>query len=220
MPPRLILLVRHAQSEHHIRRLSGGWIDTPLTPLGHEQSRRLAARLRVELPDTAVRLYSSDLIRAQETARYIGEAFRVEPALDARLREHNNGLAANMTIDEVRTRYPGALAVGIDARPYPEAETMREFYARAGEYLGALQDEGGVPVLVSHGGTISKLVASWLRLSAESAAGTGFAMHTTAITVLLEDARGERIIERHNDIAHLSGTDGWIPLSDLVKSID
>jgi broad specificity phosphatase PhoE len=132
MPSRLILLIRHAQSEHHVRRLSGGWTDTPLTPLGHEQSRRLATRLRAELPDTVIRLYSSDLIRAQETARCIAEQFEVEPIIDARLREHNNGVAAGLTIDEVRVRFPNALRASIDERPYPEAETAREFYARQG----------------------------------------------------------------------------------------
>jgi hypothetical protein len=45
-------------------------------------------------------------------------------------------------------------------------------------------------------------------------------MHTTAITVLLQDARGERVVERCNDIAHLSGAEGWIGLSDLEKMVD
>jgi probable phosphoglycerate mutase len=93
--PRLAILVRHAQSEHHVLGLTGGWTDTPLTALGHEQSRLVAARLTDELGVTPVRLYSSDLVRAHETARHIGEAFGVEAVLDERLREHNNGECAN-----------------------------------------------------------------------------------------------------------------------------
>ena len=47
---------------------------------------------------------------------------------------------------EVRARYPDALSVGIDERPYPDAETRREFYRRAGACLDALPDGVGVPV--------------------------------------------------------------------------
>ena len=38
-PPPAIIIVRHGQSEHHVRGLTGGWTDTPLTALGHGQRR-------------------------------------------------------------------------------------------------------------------------------------------------------------------------------------
>ena len=220
MTPPLIFVVRHAQSEHHVRGLSGGWTDTSLTALGHEQSRLLAARLRSELADTPIRLYSSDLARASETAAHIAEQLGVEPILDARLREHNNGIAANMTIADVRAQFPNALSCGIDERPYPEAETAREFHARAGAFLEGLPEGGGVPVVVSHGGTISHLVSCWLKLPVEAADGIGFAMHTTGITVLLRQPWGEHVVERSNDVAHLSGVGGWVGLGELVRVVE
>lgn len=100
MRPPLVILVRHAESEHHVRGLTGGWTDTPLTALGHEQARRLASRLHHELGDRPIRVLTSDLRRARETADHVSAALGIEPVLDRRLREYNNGAAANLTLDE------------------------------------------------------------------------------------------------------------------------
>ncbi len=99
MPQRTVILIRHAQSEHHVLGLSGGWTDTPLTNLGHSQAQAVANRLRAELKGIPIRLFSSDLLRTQDTAGHISAAFGVEPILDWRLREFNNGEAANLTLE-------------------------------------------------------------------------------------------------------------------------
>lgn len=218
--PRLIVLVRHAQSEHHVLRLTGGWTDTPLTALGHEQSRRLAVRLRSELGARPVRLVSSDLKRAMETAQHIAGAFGVVPVPDPRLREHNNGERANLTIEEAKQRWPDtwAVPVPLDTRAYPGAETPREFYQRAGGFMDELDGEGPLPVVVTHGGTMVCLVARWLKLTPEAANAIGFSAYTTGITVLESDEHGSRIVERLNDAAHLSGLEGSVNFGDLAPA--
>ncbi|MBI5288142.1 MAG: histidine phosphatase family protein [Chloroflexi bacterium] len=214
---RLMVIVRHAESEHHVRRLTGGWTDTPLTEAGHEQARVLAARLAAELAGHRVSLYSSDLKRAAQTAQHIGEAFGEAVAFDQRLREHNNGAAANMTIEAAAARYPETWAVNVplDTRAYEGAETPRQFYERAGAFIDQIEADGSVPVVVTHGGTMICLVARWLRLSAETLQPIGFSAHTTSITVLSEDRHG-RQVERLNDTAHLYGSAGHVRIGDLV----
>lgn len=215
--PRLIVLVRHAQSEHHVRRLTGGWTDTPLTEPGHEQARVLAARLAAELAGHRLSLYSSDLRRAAQTARHISDALVTPVTFDARLREHNNGAAANMTIEDAAARYPEtwAVPVRLDTRAYEGAETPREFYERAGAFIDDIESDGSVPVVVTHGGTIVCLVARWLRLSAEVLEPIGFSSDTTSITLLRNDRHGRRL-ERLNDTAHLSGDGGGVRIGDLL----
>jgi probable phosphoglycerate mutase len=219
--PRLVILVRHAQSEHHVLGLTGGWTDTPLTALGHEQSQALGARLRDELGAQPVRLYSSDLLRAMDTAQHIGEAFGVEAIADARLREHNNGECADLTIEEAKARWPDtwAVPVPLDVRAYPGAETPREFYDRTGGFIDDLDDDGTIPIVVTHGGTMICLVARWLRLAAEAVEPIGFSAYTTGITVLESDAHGSRIVERLNDTAHLGGGHGSASLGDLLAKL-
>jgi probable phosphoglycerate mutase len=212
--PPLVILVRHTESQHHVARLTGGWTDTPLTERGREQAARTGRRLRDELSGRRVRLYSSDLLRAAETASLIGEALGVAVEPEPLLREHNNGECAGLTHDEAAARYPDTwlMPVPLDRRPYPGAETPREFYARAGAFIDALQagpDE--IPVAVTHGGTLICLVARWLGLPAEVLNPFGFDFYTGSITVLRCDRFGPEI-ERMNDIAHLVGTPGWVPI--------
>ncbi|MEO8541906.1 MAG: histidine phosphatase family protein [bacterium] len=213
-----VILVRHAQSEHHINGLTGGWTDTPITELGHRQAELVAKRLRAELAGVEVRLVTSDFRRAHDTARHIASEFNIEATLDPRLREFGNGVAAWMNAAEARTRFPEPSGPWHpDYRHWPEGETWRDVHTRAGQFLESLSFDGALPIVVSHGGTIDALIACWLRLSAEAFAGVGFAAHVTSITVLQQDEHGSRRVERVNDTAHLNGTEGHISLSQALR---
>lgn len=218
-PPSAIILVRHGQSEHHVRRLTGGWTDTPLTGLGHEQARLLAARLRAELPARNVRVIASDLSRAAQTAEHVATAFDVAVEFDQRLREHNNGESVNMTIDEARARWPDARDMRMGERMVPGAETGAEFYARARSFIDEMEDDDVLPLVITHGGTIRMMAAAWLRMSDDALDYAHFASHPTGITTLIAwgDDRRERMVERANDIAHLAGVEGWMNLADVLR---
>ena len=98
-----LILVRHGQSEHHILGLTGGWTETPLTPLGRVQAQAAAERCRqLLLDDSSVCLFSSDLLRASQTAAYVAEALRTECRLEPGLREINNGVAVGLTWQEAK----------------------------------------------------------------------------------------------------------------------
>ena len=211
-----LILVRHAESEHHVKRLSGGWTDTPITELGHQQAHRVAQRLKAELDGLPIRLYTSDFLRTRNTAEHIAGAIGVEPVADERLREFNNGEAANLTIDEALQRWPERPGPWPpDHRQWPGGETWRELYARAAAFLDSLEFDGGIPLVVTHGGTVQALVAMWLRLTPEAMTSISFATHVTALTVL-EERDGVRRIERLNDIGHLEGIDGHVQLASLA----
>jgi probable phosphoglycerate mutase len=216
---RVIILIRHGESEHHVRGLTGGWTDTPLTEAGHEQAHRLAARLRAELGDAPIALYTSDLVRASGTAGHIAEAFGVEATHDDRLREHNNGEAANMTMAEARERYAEQFARPwtMDDRPFPGCESFRELYARAAAFLDDLPAGGGTPVVVSHGFTLMYLVAKWLRLPPEAMEPIGFSMHPTSITTLVRDRFDNPWVERMNDVSHLGELGAAFGLDRVLK---
>ncbi len=75
-----LFLIRHAQSDEHIRDITGGWSDTRLTEPGREQARRTGLRLRRMLDGRPAALASSDLARAADTAHLIGEIWRLSPS--------------------------------------------------------------------------------------------------------------------------------------------
>ena len=215
-PTRMLIVVRHGESEHHVRRLTGGWTDTPLTALGHEQAERLAVRLRDELGATPLRLYTSDLQRAAQTAVHIGDALGVKPTEDARLREHNNGAAAGLTFEQAQERFPDAWDGdwALDTRPFPGAETWREFYERTAPFVDEL--EHAVAIAVTHGGTILNLVTRWLMLPPSTIETAGFDAYPTSIFVLRSDERGRPIAARMNDTAHLEGMQGHVTIRSLI----
>lgn len=90
---RQIIVVQHCQSEHHINEMSGGWTDTPLTNLGQEQAHLVGLRISGIIGDENYTLYSSDLLRAKQTAEIIAKHINVNIIEDKGLREINTGVA-------------------------------------------------------------------------------------------------------------------------------
>ncbi|GMA60764.1 histidine phosphatase family protein [Alicyclobacillus fastidiosus] len=73
-----VVLVQHCQSEHHINDMSGGWTDTPLTELGRKQAQLIAQKLIHSMNGDEYVLYSSDLLRASQTAEILGKNLGLE----------------------------------------------------------------------------------------------------------------------------------------------
>lgn len=88
-----VLLVTHTEAQHHVDGLVGGWFDSELTPRGHKQVVCVAAAVAERIGTSAVRLYSSDLRRAHQTARHIADRLGVNVTTDDRLRERSFGEA-------------------------------------------------------------------------------------------------------------------------------
>lgn len=217
MPERRAILVRHAESEHHVLRLSGGWTDTPLTQLGHEQARLVAQRLRREVTG-AVRVYSSDLKRAAETAAHIGTAFDVAVTTDWRLREGNNGEAIGLTVAEMLERFPQQpFPHDLDYRPFSGGETGREFAVHVASFVDELEYGDGVPIIVTHGGTMLPFISRWLGIPIETTSSWELSSSVTGITVLRTGWHGMGEIERFNDVAHLDGTESYVSIGRAVS---
>ena len=87
-----VLFVRHGESEHHVKGLTGGWTDTPLTDLGRQQIRSTAERLKSMVKGGEL-FCCSDLLRAQQSAEIICAVLGYEPRVMQWLREINNGVA-------------------------------------------------------------------------------------------------------------------------------
>jgi broad specificity phosphatase PhoE len=201
---RPIILVRHAQSQHHVNGLTGGWTDTGLTDLGRRQAACLASRLRQEFEGMPVRFCCSDLKRALQTAEIVGQEIGVTPQSVPGLREFNNGVAAGMLWEEADKIRCEPTEPFIDWRPYPEAETWGQFYWRVANAMDRLiEEQDGLLLLVTHGGTLVNIVVWWLPLSGKVFPKVSFGAHPASISVLRVNQWGEHMLERLNDTAHL-----------------
>jgi broad specificity phosphatase PhoE len=156
-----LILVRHGETPWNVTLQYQGQGNVPLNERGREQARRAATRLtRYEV--TA--LYSSDVVRAWETAELIGATLGLTPRSLPELREIDVGQWEGYTPEELYRRFPDHMA---EYRRDP-ARTVRlggESYAqlqtRALVALKQLEEShqiGDVIAAISHGGTIRALL--------------------------------------------------------------
>jgi broad specificity phosphatase PhoE len=154
----VLVLVRHGESVANVAGLLSGRTESPLSVRGREQAAGLAAGL-----GTVVRLISSPLGRARETATALGLHVPVE--VDERWIEIDygelEGLAPSAVPTDVWRRWrsdplfcpPGGESLdGVGARV---RDACRELFAEAGH---AARGEGDV-VVVSHVSPIKAAVA-------------------------------------------------------------
>ena len=99
-----LLFVRHGESEGNALGQLQGRIDSPLTPLGRAQARRVGAWLKQHGPRWSA-AYASPLARARETAEIIiGQTGYPEATLDDDLREVGAGDLEGLTRDDIWKR--------------------------------------------------------------------------------------------------------------------
>src|SRR3712207_2914672 len=104
----LIYLVRHGQTTWNIERRFQGQLDVPLSEEGLRQAEAVASWLvRQRVRFGAV--YSSDLLRAKQTAEAIGRRLGLEAEPVRALREIHVGDWQGMLSTEIERRYPGDL---------------------------------------------------------------------------------------------------------------
>jgi probable phosphoglycerate mutase len=109
--------------------------------------------------DGVAAIYSSDLRRASETARVVGDRLGLPVVERPDLREIDVGSWSGLTRDEVRERFPEGFARWLDGEIGHDGETREQLTTRvvaAIERIAAEQD-GGTVLVVTHGGAIRAL---------------------------------------------------------------
>ena len=115
-------------------------------------SRRAdAARYLAAMHPDAI--FSSDLVRAAETAAYLAELTGLPVQLDKDLRERGGGAWEGLTDAEIRASYPEAYAAWVP----PDGEPIPAVADRVAAVLTRIADslDGTLAVLVSHGAAIN-----------------------------------------------------------------
>jgi probable phosphoglycerate mutase len=98
-----LFLVRHGQSAGNAEGRFGGHSATPLSPLGFEQARVTAEALAKENINA---IYSSDLLRAVQTAEPLAKLLGLEVVTNPAFRERNVGVLEGLTFDESKQAHP------------------------------------------------------------------------------------------------------------------
>lgn len=198
-------VVRHGESTWNADGRYQGQTDVPLSHIGILQASTLAERLTGQ---SFAAVYSSDLLRASQTAQTVAERLAGAPTvqLDPGLREINVGELSGLVISDIRAKYPDYLKA-LQADPWatrrPGGESMEDLFNRCGDTFHALRARHpGQRVLVfTHGGVVRVAVGlalggvpanAWARLNVSN---------TSISRVLLGNDSGALL--GFNDDAHL-----------------
>ncbi|MFC7129895.1 histidine phosphatase family protein [Haloferax chudinovii] len=154
-----LLLARHGETTWNRAGRIQGWAPVSLTERGRAQADALAGHVADSYE--VDRLVSSDIERAQETARPVARELGVEPVLDSAWRERDVGSLQGLEFDELTDRYPqySLAAVGAPAareRP-PSGESLVEVRRRVLNAREGLADSLATDetvLVVSHGAPI------------------------------------------------------------------
>jgi 2,3-bisphosphoglycerate-dependent phosphoglycerate mutase len=175
MNDRLLVLVRHGQSEWNLKNLFTGWKDVDLTGQGVAEARAAGRKLKSQglAFDVA---YTSALKRAQRTLDLIVEEMgqKIPIVRDQALNERDYGDLVGLNKDDARKKW-GEEQVHIWRRSYdvppPGGESLKDTVARAlPYYVQEIQPRvlRGERVLISaHGNSLRALIMVLERLSPE-----------------------------------------------------
>lgn len=208
-PSTMLLLARHGETADNRRLVFQGQSGKALNALGRAQAKRLAERMGHHPSSRPDVIIASDLERAHETARIVGEAIGLVPELDPELREVDVGAWTGKSHEEVQEQFPDewdAWASGTDVRR-GGGETYGELSVRIERAIAraATAHSGKRVLLVSHGGSIKAYVAKMLGVSADgmrALAGVG----NCGLTAIERDVRTNKSrLHAWNDTAHLEG---------------
>jgi broad specificity phosphatase PhoE len=150
----VLLLARHGETDWTHEKRWQGHADPPLNERGRAQARALAGTLGDVRLDA---IYSSDLLRASQTATMVAEGRAIEVRLDPELRENDFGDWTGLTRDEVERRFPhGSLLRRSGRKGWGGGESyedMADRIVRAVDRIAATHPEELV-LVVTHNGPI------------------------------------------------------------------
>ena len=204
MQPTQILAIRHGETVSNRAGRFQGQSDSPLRPLGIEQSQAVGRRLKHASVNV---LYSSDLGRALHTANLIASHLGQPVVQDVRLRERHLGVFQGLSAEEAAAQFPEANQGFRSGNPefvMPEGESMRQSLARFAACCEELYErhQGQSIAVVTHGGVLSTFFRHVLGLPLD--APRRYKRQNASINTFSRE-KGRWYVESWGDVAHLSG---------------
>jgi broad specificity phosphatase PhoE len=200
-----LLLIRHGETDWNATLKYQGHADIPLNEQGREQARKVGARVARY---GATALYTSDILRASETADIVGSIAGLSPRPMPNLREIDVGQWEGLTPEELYRRFPEHMAA-FDRDPARTVRLGGESYAQlqdralvALKAIHAAHPGDEVVLAVSHGGTIRALLCHIIGLDLGHFGRLW--LDNGSLTELRHGAHGWRLV-RLNDAAHMEG---------------
>lgn len=198
-----IITIQHTQSIHHTNGMVGSWTDWDLSELGIQQANNIGRNLSKELADKKYVMYSSDLLRAKNTAKIIGKYLGIEPIFITELRERNLGKCVGKSVQWLKENIE-TQEKSIDDKMFSDAESRRDEWNRLLPFFNELMtNEYENIIIVSHGDLLSVFNTMWLGMNIEMLNRSEIFGLAGGVTFMQETADGKRFIKRMSDMSYI-----------------
>ncbi len=197
-----IITIQHTQSVHHTNGMVGSWTDWELSELGVAQAEKIGEKLKAELSGRTFVMYSSDLLRAKQTAEHVGKHLGIEPILKTELRERNLGKCCGKSVQWLRENLE-CQEKTVDDRLFSDAESRRDEWNRLKPFFEEIManDEENI-ILVSHGDLLSVFNAMFLGLDVESMNTCEMFGLSGGVSYMFVNNEGKRFVKRISDMSY------------------
>lgn len=198
-----IITIQHTQSIHHTNGMIGSWTNWDLTDHGKNQAEKIGQNLAKEILNKQWVMYSSDLLRAKNTANIVGEVLGIKPVIREELRERNLGSAIGKSVTWLHENQI-VLEKTIDDKCLKDAESRREVWERLKPFYDEImncKDEN--IIIVSHGDTLSIFNAMWLGIEPEMLNQCDLFGMAGGVSFMIEDGEGKHKIRRLSDMSYI-----------------
>ena len=180
-----IILIRHGETEWNSQKRMQGHSNSDLSEVGRGQIQALGDLMKNVSFD---HIYSSDSLRARQTAEAITQYSGHTLQFDQRIREKNLGVFEGLTSTEAKERHPEIYRLFKTAGAnyvIDEGESTQQLLERALEFIEEirLRHPQERVVMVTHGGVVRVLMKHALGLSID--APTRFIIKNTGIFGLI-----------------------------------
>lgn len=197
-----LILIRHGETDYSLKNKYCGFSNPSLNDKGIWQAKKLADRLG---DPSSVKVYSSDLKRAYETAKIIFKNNSIEKIAD--FREMNFGLFEGLKYEEIVRRYPKLYRDWVDNPEkvrIPNGEGLRDLRKRVKDRLSLIlcQQPGKTLAVVTHSGPIRVILCDALKLGLNMFWQIG--QETGALNIIDYAKESSPAVVKVNDISGLS----------------
>jgi len=190
-----IITIQHTQSMHHTNGMVGSWTDWELSELGMQQANRIGEKLKAELLDKKFVMYSSDLLRAKQTAENIGKHLGISPILRIELRERNLGRCCGKSVQWLRKNLEMQEKT-IDDRLFSDAESRRDEWNRLKPFFDeVMKSDNENIIIVSHGDLLSVFNTMFLGLNVETINTSEMFGLAGGVSYMFENNEGKELLK-------------------------
>lgn len=149
-------------------------------------------------------MYSSDLLRAKQTAQIIGEHLGIVPVFRSELRERNLGKCCGKSVKWLRENLETEEKT-VDDKLFSDAESRRDEWNRLKPFFdGIIAGNDENIIIVSRGDLLSIFNTMFLGLDIESINAFEIFGLAGGVSYMFENDNGKRFIKKISDMSYIA----------------